>query len=146
MKYEKRNDLITILASSCVIISFFLPWVGRLTGPNIVSYSIKAFDMSNWSNEWIIIGIFGLLFALSPIVFHVLNLITIVSGRSRKLCLTCVSLPFLIWVALFVVAALQIGELPILEGGSYKIGFIATIMGQIIALIHQSVSFNTRSV
>lgn len=58
MKYEKRNDLITMLASSCVVISFFLPWVGRLTGPNIVSYSMKAFDMSSWSNEWIIIGTF----------------------------------------------------------------------------------------
>lgn len=140
---QKEKEMITIVASAGVVLSFFLPWGDNFNGINIVNYAIKAFDMSGYSNEWIAIGIVGLLFALSPIVCHALNLIFLLSGGSRKLCLTCVSLPVIIWLILLIVTLIQIGEIPTtIKGGIFKIGLVGTLIGQIVALVHQIVNFN----
>ena len=123
-----------------VIISFFLPWIGSSSetlGFKFIQYSFRMFEMAEYKSEFILVGIYILLFFLSPIVCHIIMAIKFYNKKyiSKNLATT----PLIIWIILiiidFILSAVEYDFDPIRIGPNFGIGMILTFIGMIFTII-----------
>ena len=134
--YSISSKTLGYIGSVIVIVSFFMPWIGSdlsAMGFKIVKLAAGSFKLAKYSQQWILIGTAGLLFALSPIVCHVLN-IFIISTR-REISKTVNVIPIAIWATIFLFISIKLEKPSIPEAEMLSIGFIGTLIGMSIGLI-----------
>jgi len=134
------SGIIPYFGSIIVIISFFLPWVGssiELTGPKLVGNSFRMFEMAKYNSEFYLIGIFLLLFLLSPIVCHIINAMQFYKHKYMYKDLAII--PLAIWIIEIIIAIIYTaskGEFSLPTGDSinFGLGAIGTLIGMIITI------------
>ena len=124
------------IGSVIVIFSFFMPWIGSdlsAMGFKIVKLAAGSFKLAKYNQQWIVIGTAGLLFMLSPIVCHVLNIFIISTRRYISKAVNII--PIAIWVIIFLFISIKLGKPSIPQADMLSIGFIGTLIGMSIGLI-----------
>lgn len=135
----QKSSIVPLCGSIVVIISFFLPWVGKQIGPQLVETSFGLFKMAEYDSSFLIVGIFILLFILSPVIFHILILVKYFGRNYIDKSLSL--LPLIIWIIevliiVFYISSSNGGDIsiPIGNGPSFGIGAIGTLIGMLITI------------
>lgn len=133
----QKSSIAPFCGSIVVIISFFLPWLGNEIGPQIMLYAPKMFKMAEYNSDFLLAGIFILLFTLSPIIIHLIIVINYLNKRflSKALAIS----PLAIWlVELAILLANSNGGKNSLVDDiadfDLSIGIIGTFIGMIATI------------
>ncbi len=134
---KSMSGIIPYIGSIIVIISFFLPWVGNRLGPQLVGNSFEMFEMAEYSSRFLLLGIFLLLFLISPIICHIIISIKYYNNNyiNKSLALT----PLAIWIVEILIAIISSSDggdfsMPIGNGPGFGIGAIGTLIGMVITI------------
>jgi len=140
MGEREVNLNVSRVSSVVVVISFFLPWIGSDPGFKLVRQALMAFKLAEFNSHWIIVGVAGILFALSPVFFHGLSILATTGKEPEKNAFTFATISLIIW-AMPLLYSIGRGDLDADALRLFNVGFYGTLLGQIVGLFASQSAF-----